>query len=177
MNRLITGVIITIVIGGTAYTINQADVVKHFAADTGLTQQQAEQYINTIPEDELVSSYDELGSDYIEDGQEILDYVSKIDCVNYEYEWQSASLTCYTGKTQLGKLGRDEISLGQSYKKLDSDSASKDDISKTIELIDTFNSDFDFSIAKNIYSQSEIDEIKKTNSFNKAVLKAVLEGN
>lgn len=175
MNRLITGAIITIVIGGTAYTFSQADVVKNFAEDTGLTQQQAEQYINTIPEDELVS-YDEVGAQYIEFGQEVLDDASEIDCVNYEYGWESANLTCYTGKTQLGKMGRDQIALGQSYKKLHLDSASRDDISKTIELIDILNYDLDFSIINSFYNESDIDETKKTNSFNKAVLKAALEG-
>jgi len=175
MNRLITGAIITVIIGGTAYTISQADVVKHFAADTGLTQEQAEEYVSSVSDDDLVP-YDEVGSEYIADGQEILDSASEIDCVNYEYEWESASLTCYTGKIQISKIGRDEVALGQAYKKLDSESASRDDISKTIELIDIFNSDFDLRIVRNIFTQSEIDEIKKTNSFNKAMLQAALEG-
>src|SRR3989339_1614622 len=143
MNRLITGTIITIIIGGAAYTVNQTDLVNFFAEDTGLTQQQAEQYINTISDDELVS-FDELGIDYVNNGQKLLNDVSRIDCMYYEYEWESASLTCSKGKTQLSKIGEDYIELGQAYKKLGSDSASKDDISKTIKLIDTLNNDFSY---------------------------------
>jgi len=174
MNRLITGAIITIVIGGTAFTVSQANIVKHFADDTGLTQQQAEEYVSGIKDEDL-ASFDEVGSDYIDEGQQLVGNASEIDCVNYKYEWESAGLTCYTGKAQLSRIGNDEIALGQSYIKLGSDSASKEDISKTIEFIDKFNSDFDLSIVSNIYNRSEIDEIKKTNSFNKALLKATLE--
>jgi hypothetical protein len=42
IKEAVIGTIITVVIGGTAYSINQVDVVNNFAEDTGLTQQQAE---------------------------------------------------------------------------------------------------------------------------------------
>ncbi len=174
MNRLIGGAILTIIIGGTAYTISQADVVKHFADDTGLTQEQAEQYISGITDDDLVT-FNELGADFINDGQEILKYSAGIDCVNYEYEWESNTLSCYQGKSQFKKMGNDEISLGQAYKKLGSDSASKDDISETINLIDKVNSNLELSIVDNVLDRSTIDETKKSNSYNKAILKAALE--
>jgi hypothetical protein len=174
MDRIITGTIITLIIGGATYTINQADVAKYLAEDTGLTQEQAEQYISDVEEDELIP-YTQLGSDFIEDGQAILEMAADIDCVNYEYEWESINLTCYAGKTQLSKLGRDEIALGQAYKKLGSDSASEVDIHKTIRLIDVLNNDMDLNVIREIYHPSDITEIKKTNSFNKALLQAALE--
>ncbi len=176
MNRLIVGTIVTVIIGGTAYTVSQTDLINFFAEDTGLTQQQAEQYINTISDDEMVP-FDELGDEQIDIGQETLNIVSKIDCIYSEYEWESSNLTCLAGKTQLSKIGKDEIALGKAYKKLGSNSASRDDILKTIELIDTLNDDFAYSIVISIFTQSEIDEIKKVNSFNKAILKAAIEDN
>ena len=105
---LVVGTVITIVIGGTVYTINQEDVVQNFADDTGLTQQQAEQYINEIPEEEL-GSFDEIGRGELTYGQELLTNTNEIDCVNYEYEWESATLSCSKGKTQLEKLAKDNI--------------------------------------------------------------------
>ena len=175
MNRFIAGAVLTLVIGGTAYTINQADVVKHFAADTGLSQEQAEQYVSSVKDDDLVS-YTELGDDYIDEGNDVLRIAHDINCSQYQYDWESPSLTCYIGKNQITKMGNDEIALGKAYKILDGDSAGTTEIQNTINLIDAYNKDFDLAVAKAVFSYSEIDEIKKNNSFNKALLKSALEG-
>ena len=174
MKDIIIKTVVTILIGGVAYTISQSDIVQNFAEDTGLTQEQAEQYINEIPEETLVS-WDEIGSEQINIGQEILDAAYEIDCVDYKYEWELATLSCFEGKTQLNKLAEDSILLGQAYVKLGSDSASEDDITETIRLIDQLNSDYQFEIVSATLDWSIIDEVKKTNSYNKAVLKAALE--
>ena len=84
MKDLIKGGIITLLIGGSAYTISQSDVIKNFADDTGLTQEQAEEYVNNISEDELFS-FDKIGADLIDEGKEIDSLTPEIDCVNYEY--------------------------------------------------------------------------------------------
>ncbi|MEX0919348.1 MAG: hypothetical protein WDZ64_01195 [Parcubacteria group bacterium] len=173
---VITGTVITILIGGTAYTVSQSDVIKNFADDTGLTQEQAEQYINEIPEEEL-ANWDEIGYALIEDGQALLSIANEMDCINYEYEWESVTLSCSEGKEQLNKLARDTTLLGQAYIKLSSDSASKDDIAETISLIDQLNSDYEFDVVKITVDWETIDEIRKTNSYNKALLKATLEIN
>ncbi len=172
---LIAGAVITVVVGGTAYTVNQTDVVNNFATDTGLTQQQAEQYVSNVTEDDLIP-YDELGSDYIEEGQLISDSAAQVDCVNYEYEWESSTLTCEEGKSQMSKLGKNSILLGRAYIKLGSDSASEIDISTTIRRLDQLNIDYDSAIVSKYFSQAEIDETMQTHSYNKAVLKAVLDG-
>lgn len=174
MNRLIGGAILTVIIGSTAYTVSQADIAKHFAADTGLTQEQAEQYIGNLTEDDLASFY-EIGSNFIDDGEDALAYYRDIDCANYEYEWQSVGISCYQGESEMQRIGTDEVALGQAFQKLDSDSASTDDISRTITLIDKVNSDLELSIVSFILSRSDIDEMKKANSYNKALLKAALE--
>ena len=175
VKEIVAGSIITVVIGGSAYTISQTDIINNFADDTGLTQQEAKDYVKNIDPDDLVS-YEKLGSDFITDGNDILNQVSQIDCVNYQYEWESPSLSCMTGKNQLAEIGNDEVSLGQAYKKLGSDSASSDDISATIRLIDEVNSDYRFGIVNKILDTASIDEAKKTNSYNKATLEAALEG-
>ncbi|MEX2054019.1 MAG: hypothetical protein WD883_00525 [Candidatus Colwellbacteria bacterium] len=172
---LATGTVITLLIGGTAYTVSQTDVIRNFADDTGLTQEQAEQYVNKISEEELVG-FDEAGLEFTNSGQGGLSAASEIDCVNYEYEWESVALSCYQGKTQLEKIGRDEIALGQAYKNLSLDSASVDDISKTISLIDQVNSNYELQIVRLFLDGSTIDEMKKANSYNKAVLQAALDG-
>lgn len=174
MKRAVIGTILTLIIGGTAYTVSQTDVINNFADDTGLTQEQAEQYINAIPEEDL-ASWDQIGSDLVTEGQGLFNLVNEIDCVNYEYEWESATLSCLEGKTQVNKVARDTSALGQAYIKLGSDSATKDDMSATIKLIDQLNSDYQLEIIGSVLSFSTIDDVKKTNSYNKALLKAALE--
>ena len=54
MKDFITKTAVTLLIGGTIFTVSQVDIAQNFAEDTGLTQEQAEQYINEIPEEELI---------------------------------------------------------------------------------------------------------------------------
>ena len=48
VKEAIFGTILTVVIGGAAYTVNKEDVVDNFADDTGLSQQQAEEYVDSV---------------------------------------------------------------------------------------------------------------------------------
>lgn len=175
VRELIAGGVVTLIIGGGVYTVNQQDVVDNFADDTGLTQQQAEEYVGNIKQEDLVS-YSELGNSYINDGNQVLAGAAEIDCVNYEYDWQSPTLSCELGKSQLIELGNDEVALGNSYIKLSTDNATTTDINKTINLLTEVNLDYDFEIVRKIVDFSSIDETKKTNSYNKSLLQAALEG-
>ena len=170
----VAGVAISIAIGGTIYTVNQADVVDNFADDTGLTQQQAQEYVESVGEEDLVS-YTEVGATYTASSTDSYAAAEQIDCVNYEYEWESASLTCELGKSQLSKIGDDELALAQAFKRLDSSSATDIDIRETIRLLSRLNVDYDFEIAAVAWGDAIIDEAKKTNSYNKALLEAALE--
>lgn len=176
IKNIITGTIITVVIGGTAYTVSQSDIIKNFADDTGLSQEQAEQYVNAIPEEDLVT-FSELGNDLIDGGRGLLNMANDIDCINYEYEWESNTLSCPNAKEQINKIYRDTNSLGILFRKLDSDSASEEDIYETIRLIDQLNYDYQLEVADVLWDQPTIDGLKKTNSYNKALLKAALESN
>ncbi len=172
----IIGGIITLVIGGTIFTVNKVDVAKNFSKDTGLSQEESQQYVENITEDDLVP-YDKLGSSLISDGQDILNLSYDIDCVNYTYEWESSTLPCAEGKSQLTKIGNDEKALGNSYTTLASKSASKTDMSITIGLIDKLNSDYKFEIVSRLLDAETIDQARKTNSYNKALLQSALESN
>lgn len=174
MKDLIKGGIITLVIGGSVFTFSQSDLAKNFAKETGMTQEQAEQYIDSVDKDEL-KSFDKIGSDIVKDGEEIITNASEIDCTNYEYEWESTSFSCQTGKKQLEKIGNDSILLGKAYIILSTDSASEIDINKAMTLIDQLNSDYELEIINFILDAKTIDENKKTNYFNKSVLKSALE--
>lgn len=174
LKEVVVGGVLTLVVGGTAYTINQEDVVTNFAEDTGVSQQEAEQYVNSVEEEDLVE-WDVLGNDYISAGQEIVNQVSSIDCINYSYEWQSPSITCEQGKQQLNRYGNDAISLGQAYKALGADNASKVHMSSAVRAIDTLNADYALPVVMKIIDPSTISEDTKANSYNKSLLKAVLE--
>ena len=174
IRELVGSAVLTLVIGGTVYTVNQADVVDNFASDTGLTQEQAKEYVEGVGEDDLVP-YEDLGGYYIDDGEYLVRGAQGIDCLNYEYEWESTFLSCPTGKYQLERIGNDEIELGQAYIKLGSDSASKEDISRTISLLDRVNQNLNLEIIKQYLDYATITEEKRVNSYNKATLQAVLD--
>ena len=174
IKSIATGAVITLIIGGTAYNVSQKDVIQNFADDTGLTQEQAELYINEIPEEEL-DTFSVIGSDFINEGQEYLAMANDIDCINYEYDWESTTLSCFKGKSQLNKLAKNTSSLGYAFKKLDSDSASEEDIAETIRLIDQLNADYELEIFYILWDRSTVSEAKKTNSYNKSILKAALK--
>jgi len=163
-----------LVIGGTVYTVSQADIAKNFSKDTGLTQREAEQYISEIKEEDL-APWNEVGSDFISEGQDLVRAAAGVDCVNYTYEWESYTLTCDEGKSQVKRVGNSEIALGTAYKKLDAENASEDDISAVIRNIDRLNTDFELDIVTALLDPSDIDDMKKTNSYNKALLQAALD--
>ena len=176
IKNAIIGTIVTIVIGGTAYTVSQGDIIKNFSDDTGLTQEESEEWIKGMPEEEIVS-WSEVGSEMIKDGEGLIEMANETDCVNYEYEWESSTMSCPKGKAQMIKFGKAEVLLGQSYIKLDLDSASMNDIKETIRLIDKVNSSLQFEIVRSLLDQSLINEAMRRNSYNKAILKTVLESN
>ena len=170
---LISG-LITLAIGGTIYTVSQTDIVKNFSKDTGLSKKEAQEYVESVTEDDMVP-FDELGSDFISDGQEAIELANDLDCVNYEYEWETNTLSCNKAKSQLIKYGNDEVALGKAYTTLASESATKDDISSAISCIDKLNADLNLEIVGYMFDFQTISEIRKENSFNKALLQSALE--
>ena len=171
--RVITG-IITLIIGGTVYSVSQADIVSNFSKETGLSQKEAEQYVDNIPDDELVP-FDELGAGFVAEGQAILSIASEIDCAEYYYDWETDTLSCNEGKSQIRIFGESEIALGEAYKVLSSESASTGDIYSVIRLIDRVNENYKLEIIIELLDYSEIDEAIKTNLYNKALLQAALD--
>ena len=170
----VVGTIITLIIGGTVYTVSQADLVSNFSKETGMSQSEAEEYIASIPEDELVS-FDVIGEGLVAEGQDILNIAAEIDCVTYYYDWETATLSCTEGKSQLRQFAESEIALGEAYKVISSDSASTEDIRSVIWLIDRVNDNYDLEIITQLLEHWEIDEAVKTNLYNKALLQAALD--
>jgi hypothetical protein len=85
ITNIIIGGIITIIIGGVSYNVSKSDIVKKFSINTGMNEKQAEQYINAISENELVS-WEEIGRQLIDDGALMVNLISEIDCLNYKYD-------------------------------------------------------------------------------------------
>ncbi|MCR4314028.1 MAG: hypothetical protein NUV84_02155 [Candidatus Uhrbacteria bacterium] len=172
--KRIVGTIITVVVGGSVYTISQSDVINNFSANTGLTQQQAEEYVASISEDDL-APFDEIGYYFINDGNDIIGVAEQIDCTNYTYPWETVVLTCQEGKSQLYTIGDDEVNLGEAYINLTKEDADDADISATIPLIDRLNSDFNFQIVVSLLDANTIEESKKINAYNRSLLQTTLE--
>ena len=100
---------------------------------------------------------------------------AQTDCVNYKYEWETYTLTCEEGKSQIAEFGKSQIALGEAYRKLSSESASDADIYSVITLIDRVNKNYQLEIITILLDRSDIDEAIKTNLYNKALLRAALE--
>jgi hypothetical protein len=174
IKNVVTGGVITLLLGGTLYTFNQQDVINNFADDTGLPQEQAELYVNSVTDEDL-ATFTVIGTDYIDGSKETLAMANDIDCITYEYEWESSTLTCNMGVSQLKTIANSELMLGKSYVKMDSDDAVESDILTSIRYIDQLNSDYDLEISRAIFDTLSMDDIKKNNSYNKSLLKAAVE--
>ena len=176
MTKQIIGGIATLAIGGTIFAVSQSDIVSNFSENSGMTQYQAQEYIDSIPEDEL-QSFSDIGQIHISDGNSMLDLELSIDCYNYTYEWERPSLSCQSGKDQLRKIGNDEIKLGKCYQSLDTDLGdfAKSKINECTSDIDMLNLDYNLPIFNAIYDTKAVTDFKNTNTYNKSVLEAALE--
>ncbi len=177
MKKSIIGGIITVIIGGTGYTISQSDVVSNFAQNTGMSQQQAKEYVDSSQKD--LESFSKIGQSFIADGNSLSDTAAGIDCVNYTYEWESPSLSCNEGLAELKTIGSDEVKLGDCYVALDTDlgSGAKSKISECIADIDAVNASYSLPMAAQSLSVNEITYFKNSNLYNKSVLQATLKSN
>jgi len=116
-----------------------------------------------------------LGAGYVLEGQDILDAAAELDCVNYQYGWQTDTLSCDEGYAQLMEFGQSSVELGEVYKVLGSESATTLDIVEAIRLIDKNNLSVDSEIMVMLLGESGVDEYIKSNLYNKAILKTALE--
>ena len=173
MVKQIIGSVITLAIGGTAYTVSQHDVVTNLTSNSGMTQQQAQQYVNNLKPSDL-ASFSKIGAGYVTDGNAIQS--ANVDCTNYTYKWESSSLSCDNGKMQLQALATDEIALGNCYQALDTNlgSSSKAKINECITDIDAVGNDYNQPIVAVALDQSAISDYKNTNAYNKSVLQAAV---
>lgn len=176
MLKKIVGGTMTLIIGGTVFTISQSNITENFSANTGMNQQQAEQYIKDIPQDELVS-FSEIGEELVSDGNSSLLLSDDIDCINYTYPWVNSSLSCVDGKKQLQKIGNDEVTLGNCLQTLDTNlkKFAEVKISECILDIDTVNKNYNLPIITAIFDSDTITSFTHTLAYNKSVLQAALE--
>jgi hypothetical protein len=174
IKNIVTGGIITLVIGGTAYNFSQEDVVNNLAEDTGMTQEEATQYVDSIPEEDF-ATWEEIGADFKKDSDDTRKMIAEIDCDNYEYEWETITLTCAKAKTELEEILQIESSLELAYKKLDTDSATSEDIQKVMTYLDKLNESYKTEAILTLYDSKYIVEMTKTNAYNRSVLKTALE--
>lgn len=175
MTKAIVGGVVTLIIGGTGFTVSQTDVVSNFANETGMTQQQAQQYVDGAQQG--LKSFSEIGQDLIKDGNSVSTTASGMDCVNYTYEWETADLSCAEGKTELNTVGASETQLGNCYVALGTDlgSTAKSKMTECITDIDDLNAGFDLPITAKLIDASAMTDTKNTNAYNKSTLQAALK--
>lgn len=177
MKKAIIGGVISLIIGGTGYTIHQSDVVNNFARNTGMTQQQAQQYVDNTQKD--LKSFSTIGQQFVSDGNSILGTSNSIDCNDYTYQWVTDSLSCGEGVSELQTIGNDELQLGNCYSDLGTDlgGAGKSKISECISDIDAVDASYNLPIATQLIDSSTMSDLSNTNLYNKSVLQAALSSN
>jgi hypothetical protein len=173
IRRFIVGLLI-LVIGGTACSVGQKEIINNFSEETGMTKQESQQYIENIPEDELISFY-ELSEDHITAGQEVFKIVTELDCDNYQYEWETETLSCIKGLSQLTTFGVRNLDLGEIYKVLGTGYAFTKTYEEAIALIDLLNESLSSEILVAILGEKSIEEMITTNLYNKAILQTEVE--
>lgn len=170
----IIGGVIVLVIGGTGFAVSQTDVINNFAKETGMSQEQAQQYADSIKND--LDSFSNIGKELVGTGGTLVDESSKIDCDNYTYEWETPSLSCADGKSQMQKIGQDEQKLGECYKALDTDlgAGAKPKMQECINDLDTNSKNLSLPMNKWLLDDKAIEEMAKTNAYNKSILQTAL---
>lgn len=176
VGKIIAGSI-AVVIGGSTFVIHKSDVVNNFSKNSGLTQQQAQDYVNNIKPSDLIS-FSKVGQSFISDGNTILSQSSGIDCFNYTYPaWESSTLSCSDGKSQFQEIGNSEITMGNCLQALDANlgGSAKAKINECITDIDTTNRDYDLPVATALLDSKTLADEKNINAYNKSVLEAALQ--
>lgn len=178
MVKQVVGGIVTLVIGGTTYAVSQTSVTQNFSKNAGVSQQQAQQYVNNLKQSDL-ESFSKVGDDLINDGNSVQTTLTTIDCDNYTYQWETPTLTCLSGKSQLQSIGNDEVMLGNCYKALDTNlgDTAKLKINECISDIDTVNGDYQLPIAAANIDSKTLTDTTNANNYNKSVLQAALQSN
>lgn len=176
MIKQIIGGVLTVAIGGTVYHVSQADVAKNLSQNTGMTQQQAQQYVNNIKQSDL-ESFSKVGQGFIDDANTVQSTLSQLDCENYTYTWETPTLSCSDAKNQLQTIANDESTLGSCYQSLDTDlgSSANSQINECISDIDTVNADDQLPVATAVLDSKTLTDTTNTNNYNKSVLQAALQ--
>jgi len=175
MNKGIIGGIVSVVIGGTSYAISKTDIVTNFSRESGMSQQDAQKYVENVQGN--LSTFSDIGNSLIDDGNSGLSSAKQIDCENYAYDWETPTLNCTQGVIQFTTIGNDEVTLGNCYKALGTDlgSAAKSKISECIQDIDAVNQAESLPIASALLDNATITDERNTNIYNKSVLQAALK--
>lgn len=173
IRRFVVGILI-IVIGGTACTVGQKEIVNNFSEETGMTEQESQEYIENISEDELISFY-ELSEEHISTGQEVFKIVTELDCDNYIYEWETETLSCIKGMSQLIIFGGRNLDLGEIYKVLGTGQTFTKNYEEAIALIDLVNESLSSEILVALLGEKSIEEMILSNLYNKAILQTEVE--
>lgn len=166
--------ILVFVIFGTACDVSQKDVIKNFSQETGMTQEESQQFIEDISEDGLISYY-ELSTNHNTVGQEAFKIVLELDCNNYIYEWETETLSCGSGMAQLIIFGGLNLDLAKVYKLMGAGYAFTKDYEEAIELIDKLNESLKTEFIVLLFSENNIEEMIKSNQYNKVIIQTELE--
>jgi hypothetical protein len=177
--NLVIGGIITLIIGGLTYSFSRQDLIDNFTADTGLSQQQAEEFISSKL-DEEGSSWEELGHEFSLASQSLQKIHNSIDCENLSSEEfliikEGVSLSCDEALEQIAQIANSAESVSVAYLKLSEDNVSRDDVRETVFYLDQFITDLDSPVLVPFISSSTIEDYKLSSSLNKSLLKTALE--
>lgn len=175
--KLIAAVLALLIVGGFAYTASQTDFFYSEPSTEGQSSpDQSEQNIE-VQNPQHLGIYSELGSSYTKDAEEILAIADDTDCEKYSYEWESSTLTCEQGVSQLKNFGEIEVAIGKTLQMIAEEKATRTDISSAIAKIDELNQSYSDEIISYFLDEKVITENRRSNTNNKTALQALLDRN
>lgn len=173
--KIVSGIVSVLVIGGVGYAISQSKLVDNFSKETGMSQQEAEEYVKNVKEEDLLGAK-ELGESYIRHSQETQKTNDEIDCATSTIDFaEDFGTDCVTVKAELTKLRRAEEKIGQAYIKLADDKADRTDTQNVINALDEYVAIIKKPIFSNIFTEESIDDLIKTTAYNKSLLVTALQ--
>ena len=175
MKRAIAGVVVTAIIGGTTYTMSMSDVIANFSRNAGLSQENAQKYVEGTKNS--LGSFEKVGRGYVAESANLSGKALALDCATYRYTWESPSLNCVEGKSELQDFASTVLNLGQCYQDLGKDlgNGANQRVRECISDIDLYDASLDSPIVRKLLNPQGLLDAHRRNQYNKAVLQSAMQ--
>jgi hypothetical protein len=179
IKNIAIGGMVTLTLGGVAYSFSHEDFVNNFAEESGLSQEQAEVYISDSEGRDGVS-FGELADDLTRAAAPLQEALSKLDCESFsaadiKIVQETYGTSCEVLKMQGEQFTEATVRLSQSYRTLDGEVFTIENMVHAINSIDNYVETLDSQFIMLSMGTTSIAKMKLTGAYNKSVIKTAVE--